>query len=118
MYLASTLVRVWEEVKAQNPGASLEELSKMETDYRQLLQQQNELDFDPEMLKEMEGRWSNGFGLDMEGLDNDFGLNNIDANMPLYDEHGVPTLGSYTFGESSRKRSQAWDIISIRTPRT
>jgi hypothetical protein len=107
MYLTSIFVRVWEEVKAQNPGASLEELSKMEADYRQLLQQQNELDaVDPEMLKEMEERWSNGFGLDMEGLDNDFGLNNIDANMPQFDEHGIPTLTPYTFGEIFRKHSK------------
>jgi len=100
--LTSTLVRIWEEVKAQNPGATLEELSKMKADYEQLLQQHNELDaVDPEMLKEMEDGWSNGFGLDMEGLDNDFGLNTIDANMPRYDEHGVPMLASYAFGAAS-----------------
>lgn len=104
----SAVVRVWEEVKAQNPAASLEELSKMEADYRQLLQQRNELDaVDPEMLQEMSGAWTNGFGLDMEGLDADFGLNNIDVNMPRYDEHGIPTLAPYTFGESQGTASLA-----------
>lgn len=89
---------MWEEVKAQNPGASLEELSKLEADYRQTLQSAQELDAaDPDHLAEMTGAWSNGFGLDMEGLDPDFGLNNIDQRT-RYDEHGIPMLDQYDFG--------------------
>lgn len=85
-------------MKSQNPNASLEELSKMEADYRQLLQQQNELDgTDPDLLAEMNEGWSNGYGLDMEGLDNDFGMNKLD-DRPRYDENGVPSIEQYSFG--------------------
>lgn len=98
-----TMNRVWEEVKAQNPGASLEELSQMEADYRQLLQQKNELEsIDPEYANAMEDGWSNGFGLDMEGLDSDFGMNKLDSGMSSsrYDDNGLPALAPYAFGAS------------------
>lgn len=71
----------------------------MEADYRQLLQQQNELDgTDPDLLAEMNEGWSNGYGLDMEGYDNDFGMNKLNG-APRYDENGVPALEQYAFGE-------------------
>lgn len=73
----------------------------MEVDYRQLLQQKGELEtLDPEYASAMEEGWSNGFGLDMEGLDSDFGLNKLDSGMSgsRYNEHGLPTLVPYEFG--------------------
>lgn len=79
----------------------------MEEDYRQLLQQKGELEssssIDPEFASAMEEGWSNGFGLDMEGLDSDFGMNKLDSfggGMPesRYDERGLPALAPYSFG--------------------
>ena len=94
------LYRVWEEVKASNHGLNPEELSQMEADYRQTLQQSDELgETDVEYLKEMNDHWNNGYGLDMDGLDNDFGLNTLDSKMTQYDEFGVPKLEQYAFGE-------------------
>ncbi|KAF8316391.1 TPR-like protein [Clavulina sp. PMI_390] len=91
--------KVWEEVKAQNPGATDAELAKMEADYRQLLQQRDEVDeMDPDMLESMKEGWSNGYGLDLE-TDRDFGLNNIDGGSAStrYDDNGVPSLAPYAF---------------------
>lgn len=73
----------------------------MEADYRQTIQQSHEIDAVDEDLQKMNEYWSNGYGLDMEGLDNDFGMNNLDTKMPEYDESGLPKTEQYVFGKST-----------------
>jgi hypothetical protein len=84
--------RVWEEIKSEN-ARDPAELSKLEAEYRQLLQQNQELDDTSALLERQE--WD---GVDMEGLDSDFGMNSVNS-MTRFDENGVPFLDQYTFGE-------------------
>jgi len=89
-------------VQAQNPGTDLGEMSKLEADYRQLLQQRNETAGieDPDMLQEMNDSWTDyGAGMGSDLWDSDFGMNQLN-DMTKFDENGVPILQPYEFGMS------------------
>ncbi len=82
-------------MKANHGDTDLEELARMEADYRQLVQQNNELDgIDPDLLAQMNESWTN-YGDDLDG---DFGLNDL-TRMTKYDEGGIPILDPYEFGK-------------------
>jgi hypothetical protein len=68
-------------------------MSKLEAEYHQLLQQSRELD-DSGGVLEREG-WD---GVNMDGLDSDFGLNTMNT-MTRFDDNGVPSLEDYVFGK-------------------
>ncbi|KAF9506187.1 hypothetical protein BS47DRAFT_1385656 [Hydnum rufescens UP504] len=88
--------RVWDEIKSEN-ARDPAELSKLEAEYRQLLQQNSELDDTSALLERQE--WD-GAGVDMDGLDSDFGMNSVNS-MTRFDENGVPILDQYAFEQNN-----------------